>query len=312
MGSPMISRRSCDEDRFWRVRQFLREVFVLNGRREHSWHVARWDYLRWHLIANCRICAPLEEVTTVWETGDGRIAAVLHPVESDEAFVHVHPALRTPDLEEEVLRHAECSFANTRGDGTRRLYVPVDEDDALRKDVLARLGYAGVGNPGWEHSLDLVEPLPSAPVPDGYTVRSMGGMEEHPARSWASWLAFHANEPVSAYDDDASWFGNIQRCPLYRRDLDIVAATAGGEIASFATIFYDDATRSAVCVLVGTAAPHWRRGLGRAVLCEGFRRLRRVGCTRVFAKAYDGSSDAFYGSVMDARRVSETWVKDYA
>ena len=43
----------------------------------------------------------------------------------------------------------------------------------------------------------------------------------------------------------------LQSAPLYRRDLDIVAATPNGEIAAFSTISYDDYTRSAVIVLEG-------------------------------------------------------------
>jgi GNAT superfamily N-acetyltransferase len=264
------------------------------------------------MFENCRICGPLEESVTLWETADSRIAAVLNPVDPDEAFIHIHPAFRTPELEEEMLLRAERTFANARPDGRRRLYVPVDEDDALRKEVLGRLGYAGVGNLGWEHSLDLDGPLPEAPTPPGFVVRSMGGPEEHPARSWCSWLAFHSDEPQENYDGDFSWYANLQRGPLYRRDLDVVAATAGGEIVSFSTFYYDDATRSAVCVLDGTAAPYWRRGLGRAALREGLRRLQRLGCTRVFAKAADAPADAFYGSVMGVGQISETWIKDYA
>ena len=43
-----------EEDR-WRIRAFLREVFLLNGRRKLSWHVARLDYWRWHgIIALCK------------------------------------------------------------------------------------------------------------------------------------------------------------------------------------------------------------------------------------------------------------------
>jgi hypothetical protein len=37
---PMMRRYETDED-YWQVRPFLREVFLLNGRREVSWHVAR-------------------------------------------------------------------------------------------------------------------------------------------------------------------------------------------------------------------------------------------------------------------------------
>ena len=41
----------CDDD-YWAIRQFLREVFLLNGRREFSWPLSRWDYWRWHVNAN--------------------------------------------------------------------------------------------------------------------------------------------------------------------------------------------------------------------------------------------------------------------
>ena len=32
-----------DENDYWRIRAFLREVFLLNGRRERSWHVPRLE-----------------------------------------------------------------------------------------------------------------------------------------------------------------------------------------------------------------------------------------------------------------------------
>ncbi|MBE0696513.1 MAG: GNAT family N-acetyltransferase, partial [Anaerolineaceae bacterium] len=127
---------------------------------------------------------------------------------------------------------------------------------------------------------------------------------------WASWRAFHSDEPDGNYDGDFSWYQNIQSAPLYRRDLDIVAVTSKGEIAAFCTIFFDDTTRSAVCVLVGTAVEHWRRGLGKAVIVEGMRRVRRLGCTRVFATAYDPPADALYRSVMQTWQVAETWLKE--
>jgi mycothiol synthase len=306
-----ILRSYRDEEDYWRIRQFLREVFILNDRREHSWHVSRWDYLQWHMITTCQICPPLKEVTTIWENPVGQIAAVMNPLDPDEAFLHIHPAYRTPELEQEMIAHAEQTFSNIQADGMRRLYIPVDEDDQFRKDILQGRGYAGIGNLGFEHYRDLDAPIPEPRIPPGYAIRSMGGVDEHPARSWASWQAFHPEEPDDDYDPDASWYKNIQRGPLYRRDLDIVAATQGGEIAAFCTIYYDDSTRSAVTDLVGTATPHQQRGLGKAVIFEGMRRLQRMGCTRVFAKATDAVADALYNSVMPVRLISETWIKDY-
>ena len=116
---------------------------------------------------------------------------------------------------------------------------------------------------------------------------------------------------MSGYDGDYSWYKNLQSAPLYRRDLDVAAATDTGEIVAFCTIYYDDYTRSAVTVLVGVAAEHWRRGLGKAVVLEGLRRLQQLGCTRVFSTANEAPADALYRSVMTDRKVTDTWVKEF-
>ena len=73
-----LKRRSYrGEDDYWRMREFLRDVFTANDRRELSWHVARWDYWRWHGIENIREFETMEPVTFLWETADGEIAAAL-------------------------------------------------------------------------------------------------------------------------------------------------------------------------------------------------------------------------------------------
>jgi len=297
------------EEDYWQIRNFLREVFLLNSRLEHSWHVARLDYWRWHFILNCLSCGPVERVTSIWESADGDIAAVLHPISQNEIRLHVHPGYRTGELEGEIFATAEKRLSAWSEGEISNLYVPIFEDDTLRKEVLTRMGYER--RPGWGHHWrrDLDTHVPEASLPQGYTIRSMGDINEHPSRSWASWRAFHADEGDENYDGDWSWYQNIQASPLYRRDLDIVSVAEGGDIASFCTIYYDDYTRSAVCVLVGTAAEHWRRGLGKAVILEGMRRLQALGCTRVFATAHDTAADALYGSVMQTHLATETWLK---
>jgi mycothiol synthase len=306
-----LSMRPCqNEDDYFRARNFLREVFLLNDRLEHSWNVARLDYWRWHFIATCRVCESLEKGMILWETPDGRIAAVLNDLGGGEIRLHVHPHLRSAELENEMLAHAEEHYPETTKNG-KRLIVPVFADDPLRPEFLTRRGFTK--RSGWNHHYrrDLTAPLPVSPTPGGYHIRSMGDESEHASRSWCSWRAFHSDEPESNYDGDHSWYKNIQSAPLYRRDLDIVAAAPDGSIAAFCTIYYDDYTRSAVTVLVGVAAEHWRRGLGKAVVIEGMRRLKQLGCTRVFSTANEEPADALYNSVMTDMKVTDTWVKDW-
>ena len=245
----------------------------------------------------------------LWKNSDEKIIAALNHLGGSELRLHVHPHFRSAELEHEMLAYAEENYYAVAEDGRRYIYMPIFEDDIQRQEIAKNRGY--IKEYGWGHhyrrSLDSA--IPDAPIPLGYTIRSMGDVQEYPARSWASWRAFHHDEPDENYDGDYSWYANLQSAPLYRRDLDVVAVASDGRIASFCTIFYDDYTRSAVTVLVGTAAEHWRRGLGKAVMTEGFRRLKEMGCTLVFSTAHEEPADFLYHSVMQEMKITDTWLK---
>ena len=78
------------EDDFWRMREFLRRVFLLNDRLERSWHVARLDYARWHTCLNCANVR-LEEVACLWEFAGQLIAFLMPGGGRGEAHFFVHP-----------------------------------------------------------------------------------------------------------------------------------------------------------------------------------------------------------------------------
>ncbi|MEJ2209474.1 MAG: GNAT family N-acetyltransferase [Anaerolineae bacterium] len=310
------------EDDYWRIRAFLRQVMLLNGLREESWHVARLDYWRWHVAANCLDQDSIAGLVFRWETPGDEIAAVLNPEGNGEAHLQVHPGLRTAALEEEMLAVAEERLSVER-DGQRALTAWTDDRDETRLALLERRGYS----PGkWvEHQWrrDLEAPIPESPIPPGYTVRALGDVDELPARSWASWRGFHPDEPDEDYQG-WEWYLNIQRCPLYRRDLDIVAVApaiapsvapgeaAGGEIASFCTLWYDDVTRTAYVEPVATVPEHQRLGLARAVISEGLRRVRRLGATRAFVGGYEPAPNALYSSVLSPEHDrSQQWIRKW-
>jgi GNAT superfamily N-acetyltransferase len=251
----------------------------------------------------------VEKGLTHWKNADGKTIAALNHNGGSELRLHVHPHFRSAELENEMLAYAEENFYAVKEDGSRNIYMPIFEDDTQRQEIAQNRGYKK--KPGWGHHYrrNLDSSIPDASLPSGYSIRSMGGVEDYPARSWASWRAFHNDEPDKNYDGDHAWYANLQSAPLYRRDLDVIAVASDGSIAAFCTIFYDDYTRSAVTVLVGTAAEHWRHGLGKAVMTEGLRRLKVLGCTLVFSTAHEEPADYLYRSVMQEMKVTDTWIK---
>ena len=97
---------------------------------------------------------------------------------------------------------------------------------------------------------------------------------------------------------------------MYRRDLDVVAIAPDGSIAAFCTLWYDDVTRSGYFEPVGTTPEHRRRGLGKAVMVEAMRRVRRMGSVQVVVGGYTGPANSLYRSVVSEQcERYEPWIR---
>ncbi|MEI6171149.1 MAG: hypothetical protein WCQ45_01525 [bacterium] len=193
----LAMRRYEREDDFWAIRQFLRDVYLRNGRTEHSWQTARLDYWRWHGILNIGD-GQLETDVFLWQAPGGELAAVLNSEGRGHAFLQVDPRVRTAALEEEMLGVAEEHLAGI-GKSTGRPFISVSaqDSDALRVELLTRRGYTRRAD--WQviqRKRDLALPIPEAPLPEGYAVRAVRADDEELAkRGWATWRSFHPDEP---------------------------------------------------------------------------------------------------------------------
>ena len=348
MASDVSYRRLASDDDVWRVRAFLRATFGADAARSGVWHVARFDYVHWHVCRNVAE-VPLEDVAWCWEM-DGEVAALLIADGGPgDAHLSVAPGRRSEALEASMLDLAEAVLAvsepladgsprpaadggsgpaadarSGRGadgasgpaaDGVaverRRLVVWAGADDRMRTALLEQRGYrrSDVAEWRWRRSLRTVPGV--APLPPGYRLRPLGDGLDLLERCYASGLAFHDDVRVAAENrDDPGWYRNVQRAPLYRRDLDLVAEAPDGAIAGFVTVWFDDATRSAYLEPVGVVPAHRRRGLARALVSGALAAAQRIGATQAFVGGYDDAANALYGSLLgDGVEVVEAWLR---
>ena len=291
-------RKYGSEADYTRIRRFLQATRKLDPRPGGSWHVCDFDHWFWHYLPNVVERDPSE--TRIWETANGEIVGVLNQGDPGVCHLHVHPTAGSPDLEDAMIGEAEARMFAKTPDGRRVLYVWADEDDSLRSEILARRGFGLYES---THSTEhhghrvLSDPVDDVPLADGLVVRSMGGDEDLPARSLASWRAFHPGEPDEGCDRTGDWYRNLQRSPTYRRDLDVIAVAADGEIASFCVCYYDAPSRSGVFVLAGTTTDHQRKGLGKAVMSEALRRLWALGASDAYVSWYEPPAGTPYEPV---------------
>ncbi len=301
------------EEDFWAMRHLLRDAFALNRSRMHSWHVARLDYARWHMCLNCAHVT-LEQVAWLWESAGDLVGFVMPDGGPGEAHLCVHPDWEIGALEQEMLDVAEQHLASTGPHGACRLTVWSPRQNALRRQLLAERGYGSAAEPEfqWRRRLDM--PIPEAPLAPGYVIHPMGDGQELADRCYASGLAFHPDDLSIALENrrDVSWYRNIQNAPLYRRDLDLVALAPDGSVGAFATLWFDDATRSAYFEPVATVPAHQRRGLAKAVMTDGLCRLQRMGALTAFVCGYGAAANALYRSVMGPEYdLYEPWEREW-
>ncbi|MBE0636202.1 GNAT family N-acetyltransferase [Candidatus Bipolaricaulota bacterium] len=296
---------------YWRSREFLRSLRRENPRPSETWHVGVFDYWRWHWLENVVERAPHE--LRYWENAEGKMVSVL--IQGDPGVCHplMDSKIQTADLAHEMLSEAEKHLTTQMRDGRQVVFVWADVKDEFLNRILRERGYEmHESSHSTEHNAwqPLSSPPAPAHVPEGYVVRSMGDIDEHPARSLASWRAFHPGEADEGRDPTGAWYRNVQRAPLYRRDLDIVAVAENGDIVSFSTCYFDDVSRTGAFVLVGTAEAHQRKGLGKAVMTEALRRLHHLGAVGAYVSWYEAPEGALYESVgFTDQEIGQAWKK---
>ena len=171
------------------------------------------------------------------------------------------------------------------------LTVPAFDDDRDRVGLLRAEGFAPTRHFAADYRLDLTAAIAAPSVPAGLRLRHVtdADLDARVACHRAAWLG-------------SSWnlerYRRIRDSPVYDAELDIVLESADGDFVSYCICWTDATTRMASFEPVGTR-PEWRgRGIGRAVILEGLRRLRDKGMrtARVGTAGFNAPAQALYES----------------
>ena len=173
------------------------------------------------------------------------------------------------------------------------------------EDVARTRGYKQLEYP--THYLEYtIQELPAPQLPEGYVIKSVLEEDDVDKRRMAKAIAFGGGYAPSDWAP-AAVFKEMQQAPDYRQDLDLFIVTPNGEYASFCTIWMDVKNKYGVFEPVGTHAEYQGRGLGRALLMEGFRRMAQCGATR----SYMSSTNEFYRKIgfRETSHYDSPWTK---
>jgi len=152
--------------------------------------------------------------------------------------------------------------------------------DRTRNAVLRERGYRRQNDFYALRRRVVADSLPPAPLPPGYFIRQLRGEADLEQRVASHRSAFpHTRVSLPGYR-------RALTTASYRPDLDLVVTAPDGVIAAFTTIWYDADNRIATFEPVGVHADHRRKGLARAVMVEGLRRLQALGARQAFLNSH--------------------------
>jgi len=296
------------DEEYWQIRDFLREVWRLTNDKTLNWNIARLDYFRWHVFGNCYEKNLLDYLHIC--ENDARIIAVLISDSPGGYMLQVHPNFYQAELFDALLQYYDTVIVP--GESIKRGHIPVEIDESIMEAGFQKAGFTPGKFMEFRREADLSKVSVEYSLPEGFIIRSLGEADELPARSWASWRAFHPDESNEKYEG-WEWYFNIQRCPLYKRDLDLVCIAPDGKIASFCTIWYDDYNRTGLFEPVGTNPDYWRKGLAKALIKEGFKRLKALGAEKAYVDSYEEPAHSLYENAgFKTVKIMKTWNKKYS
>jgi ribosomal protein S18 acetylase RimI-like enzyme len=154
--------------------------------------------------------------------------------------------------------------------------------------------------------------VPSGPLPDGYKIRPLAGEQEV-----AAYVELHQSVFQSKNMTEAWRRRTLQRAE-YRPLIDLVVEAPDHQLAAFCICWFDENgpgnRPSGQIEPLGVSAAHRNLGLGRAILCEGLRRLHAMGAQQVFVETDNYRDAAFRLYESAGFRVKEdvlVYRKDY-
>jgi mycothiol synthase len=288
-GHPAIGETGLPENESMRLRrrvyqadQDLERVVALLAR---SW-TSSGPFTLWHIgdLSWWERC-DWGKGSFLWEDDRGDLVAFEDSDRSGDYALLLVPDLVGTAAHEQLIAEMEVLPLEPPSDLSplqgHRTFVP--EDRPALAAFLEQQGYARTAYFKAQFLRSLAIPIGAAALPDGYRIRPLVGEEEIEARVALHQACFGAVTP----ERDRRVMGLC----TYRCDLDLLATASDGSLAASCLIWLDAHNRVGQIESIGTHPRHRRRGLGRAVILEGLRRIQSLGATTAYVRPDEATAD---------------------
>jgi GNAT superfamily N-acetyltransferase len=235
----------------------------------------------------------------VYESNGGIEALLLfYAIRSSSWGLLVRPDRRDAVLEATLVAWAEQhlrQLLTINSSAKEWITTEVMDCDTQRRDVLATRGYVTGPDPDYfVTTRSLQGDIPVSVLPDGFSIRAVAGEHEADAVQ-----AVHVGAFSRAWQPGE--YLQVMRSPSFHSERELVVVAPDGRFAAFLVHWIDPISKSGLFEPVGCHPDFQRRGVTKALMYEGLRRMAAQGMTMAIvvheAPRNNPASTALYRSV---------------
>jgi predicted N-acetyltransferase YhbS len=210
-----------------------------------------------------------EDGVHIWEViseSERKIIALTTRDSPRDFFLHVNPKYRF--VERAMITWITENFEKIRDNKRKsgKLRINILEGNSQREKLLSELGFRNDQLYGYYRIRSGILPIPDYKYPNGFEIRPLRKCE-FTQLSLLIQRVFGHGEWFNA--EILEW---LTKCSFYKEELDLVAVTPDGVIASFCTFRVDPNSKIISLEPMGTNPEYRKLGLGKALISEGIRR----------------------------------------
>jgi mycothiol synthase len=208
--------------------------------------------------------------------------------------VMIEPAFDQPARRKELTVWAEEQLdrkAQTAEYPTDLLVSDYMECDSYRLEVMQELGYE-LADVFMHFAARPLDDIPDSVLPEGFSIRNVQRLEEAEALARVHMGAFGSSWTAESYQ-------KVMTTPAFEIDHELVVVAPDGRYAAFLIYWIDPVTKTGLFEPVGCHSEFQRRGLTKALMYEGMRRMHDEGANTAMVKYFidNPAASAAYTSV---------------
>jgi ribosomal protein S18 acetylase RimI-like enzyme len=270
------------EKDYFEVINFLGELYQLD-RLNPYWLPSRWEYAAFlvYPLSQFRGLPDWKQFIKLLKYEDKIIGVVNSEKPDDDAFIHIHPDYK--DLETYFIQIAEKVI------GQEKVTIWSLSNDHDRIKILKKRGYKEQEVNDYLNWCDPKKHNSNVLLPKPFVITSFQEGVDLDSRIECVSKAFGSK----GFPKEVYYY--MQKAPSYNPNIDLVI-TLKNKVVSLCTVWHDRQNNIGYFEPVATHPDFQKRGLGKAILNEGLKRLNKMGVRLAYVGASGDDRKEFYNS----------------